>query len=168
MIILFNCIVFSLLFFYIFQNDEIIIETFIEPMDEKMNIEPDSEKLKSLKKEVMDIMESDESENAKLEKVMKSINHTKKNLTTKEEKEELKKHIEYIQDLNKPITEKLSSGMNAGPTENILSLNDLSKENFTTLKKVCKTMSTKDIESMFKLNNDQFVEMLNEITKSNK
>ena len=168
MIILFNCIVFSLLFFYVFQNDEIIIETFIEPMDEKMNIEPNSEKLKSLKKEVMDIMDSDESENAKLEKVMKSINHTKKNLTTKEEKEEFKKHIEYIQDLNKPITEKLSSGMNAGPTENILSLNDLSKENFTTLKKVCRTMSTKDIESMFKLNNDQFVEMLNEITKSNK
>ena len=167
--VLLNCVIISLLFFQIFYNDDVIdVETFIESMDTGSMVEPSTKIMKDLKNKILDTMKSNDTMENKYSEVLTQVKKTKDNLTTNEEKEEFNKYVEYVKNEHQPAINKIESGMNNAPPENIKTLDNLSKENFATLQKVYSTMSTNEVVSMFELDNDKFTKMLNEITNSNK
>jgi hypothetical protein len=154
-VILFNCVILSILFFHIFQYKFVNVEGF----------EAKSEKLNSLAKKIMVIMNSKDDKKTKDNEILNQIEITKKSLTTKEEKEEFEKYLNKVDD---NVLDKIESGLNNAPTENMITLDQLSNENKNTLQQIYTKMSTTDIENMFKLDNDKFTQMLNEITMTKK
>ena len=155
-VILFNCVILSILFFHIFPCNIVNVEGFEEAKSEKLN---------SLAKKMMVIMNSKDDKKTKDNEILNQIEITKKSLTTKEEKEEFEKYLNKVDD---PVLDKIESGLNNAPTENMITLDQLSNENKNTLQQIYTKMSTTDIENMFKLDNDKFTQMLNEITMTKK
>jgi hypothetical protein len=169
-VILFNCVIVSLLFFHIFQYKFVNVEGLVDKPKSDESVE---KLLTPLKMQAIDIMNNTDDIDIKEKKILKIINDAvlelppnKREGFKKSIKSEFENSVEYKK--REESMDKIESGLNNAPTENIITLDQLSNENKKTLQQIYTKMSTTDIENMFKLDNDKFTQMLNEITMTKK
>jgi len=169
-VILFNCVIVSLLFFHIFQYKFVNVEGLVDKPKSDESVE---KLLTPLKMQAIDIMNNTDDIDIKEKKILKIINDAvlelppnKREGFKKSIKSEFENSVEYKK--REESMDKIESGLNNAPTENMITLDQLSNENKKTLQQIYTKMSTTDIENMFKLDNDKFTQMLNEITMTKK
>jgi len=146
----------------------------VEGLVDKPKSDESVEKLLTpLKMQAIDIMNNTDDIDIKEKKILKIINDAvlelppnKREGFKKSIKSEFENSVEYKK--REESMDKIESGLNNAPTENMITLDQLSNENKKTLQQIYTKMSTTDIENMFKLDNDKFTQMLNEITMTKK
>ena len=152
-LLLLNVVILPLVYSYMFPYN------FVEGM-----YEPKSQKLKELKKEGLKIINSNNDDQTKNEKLMELIEKTKKSLTTREEKQEFDDAMQIVDE--KESMQNNETIETEEPKKNKIQLNKLSEKNKEALEKLYFSAKSNDMDKIFDLDHDTFTTMLNEISNN--
>ena len=159
-ILLYSFIIFIIICCCEFYSANAILYENFDP-----NTEIKTEKIRLLYNEGEKIMNS-KNDNEKRIKLLNKCNEIKKMLTTQEEINEYNKFID-IEEYPLENTEANIIIDNKLPDQNKILFENLSKENNDLVSKIRSSLTPEQMEKIFKLNNTNFQNLINELKQTN-